>query len=106
MGTTKISEMKKPEECASLAEVRAEIDRIDEQVVSLIAKRAGYVRTAARFKATESAVAAPERQAAMLDARRRWAEREGVDPDLIEKLYREMVAYFISHEIDHWKNAR
>ena len=101
-----MSEMKKAEECVSLAEVRVEIDRIDERVVALIAERAGYVRAAARFKTSESAVAAPERQKAMLEVRRRWAEREGVDPDLIEQLYRDLVAYFISHEMDHWKNTR
>lgn len=98
--------MRKPEECGSLADVRAEIDRIDEQIVALIARRAAYVRAAARFKTSEAAVAAPERQAAMLAVRRGWAEREGVDPDLIEKLYRDMVAYFVSHEMDHWRGAR
>jgi isochorismate pyruvate lyase len=101
-----MSKMKKPEDCASLAEVRAEIDRIDEGVVALIAERARYVRAAAQFKTSESAVAAPERQAAMLEVRRRWAERDGIDPDLIEQLYRDLVAYFISHEMDHWKKAR
>jgi isochorismate pyruvate lyase len=98
--------MRRPEECASLAEVRAEIDRIDERVVALIAERAGYVRAAARFKTSESAVAAPERQRAMLEVRRHWAEREGVDPDLIERLYRDMVTYFVEHEKDHWRGAR
>ena len=55
--------MKTPAECASLDEVRAEIDRIDRAIVALIGERAGYVHAAARFKASEAAVAAPERQA-------------------------------------------
>jgi isochorismate pyruvate lyase len=101
-----MTEMKKAEDCASLAEVRAEIDRIDERVVALVAERERYVRAAARFKTSESAVAAPERQAAMLEVRRQWAERDGVDPDLIERLYRDLMAYFISREMDHWKKAR
>jgi isochorismate pyruvate lyase len=95
--------MKTPAECASLDEVRAEIDRIDRAIVSLIGQRAGYVHAAARFKESEAAVAAPERQASMLQARREWAQEEDLDPDVIEKLYRDLVAYFIVRETEHWK---
>src|SRR3954468_9404931 len=97
--------MKSPAECASLDEVRAEIDRIDRAVVALIGERAGYVHAAARFKSSEAAVAAPERQAAMWQARRAWAEEAELDPDVIEKLYRELVAYFIVRETEHWKTS-
>ena|ERR1051325_5720185 len=95
--------MKTPADCASLEEVRAEIDRIDRVIVALIGERAGYVHAAARFKPTEAAVAAPERQAAMLRARRAWAEGAGLDPDVIENLYRDLVRYFIARETEHWK---
>lgn len=96
--------MKSPAECASLEEVRAEIDRIDRAIVALIGERAGYVHAAARFKTSEAAVAAPERQSAMLGVRRAWAEEAGLDPDIVEKLYRELVAYFIVRETEHWKS--
>jgi isochorismate pyruvate lyase len=97
-------EIKPPEDCVTLAEVRAQIDRIDRQIVALIGQRAGYVKAAARFKESEHAVAAPERFAAMLDARREWAKREGLSPDVIESLYRELVSYFIAEEKEHWRN--
>jgi isochorismate pyruvate lyase len=96
--------MPEPDACQSLAEVRAEIDCIDEQIVRLLGRRAGYVKAAARFKTSEVAVAAPDRQLAMIEVRRQWAEREGLDPDVIEKLYRDLVAYFIRREMDHWKS--
>ena len=48
-------------------------------------------------------MAAPERLAAMLAVRRGWAEREGLDPDVIEDLYRRLVAYFIERELGHWR---
>jgi isochorismate pyruvate lyase len=95
--------MKTPAECASLDEVRAEIDRIDRAIVLRIRERAGYVHAAARFKASEAAVAAPERQAAMLRERRAWAEEADLDPKVIERLFRELVAYFIVRETEHWK---
>ena len=95
--------MKTPAECGSLDEVRAEIDRLDRAIVGLIGQRAGYVHAAARFKESEEAVAAPERRASMLRARRGWAEEEDLDPDVIEKLYRDLVTYFIEREREHWK---
>jgi len=36
--------------CATLADVRANIDRLDDEIVRLIAERAMYVKDAARFK--------------------------------------------------------
>jgi isochorismate pyruvate lyase len=95
--------MPTPAECQSLSQVREEIDHLDEQIVSLLGRRARYVQAAARFKTSETAVAAPERQAAMLAVRRQWAEREGLDPDLIEDIYRRLVDYFIQRELAEWR---
>src|ERR1044071_1601615 len=95
--------MPSPSECSSLAEVRAEIDRIDRAIIALIRERAGYVHAAARFKSSQADVAAPDRQASMIRDRRAWAEQAGLDPNIIEKLYRDLVAYFIVRETEHWK---
>ena len=96
--------MTPPEKCASLDEVRSAIDAIDEQIVRLIGQRAHYVKAAARFKTSEQHVAAPERQAAMMSVRREWAAREGLDPALIEELYRRMIAWFVQAEMEYWRN--
>src|SRR5689334_9811938 len=90
-------------DCASLSEVRAEIDRLDRAIITLIGERAAYVHAAARFKTSEADVAAPARQASMLLDRRAWAEQAGLDPDVIETLYCDLVAYFIRRETAHWK---
>lgn len=95
--------MKEPAECRSLQEVRDAIDAIDEQVIALIGHRAEYVKAAAAFKTSEAAVAAPERFAAMLQVRRSWATRERLSPDLIERIYRDLVGYFIEREREHWQ---
>ena len=47
--------------CNSLEEVRSNIDAIDQQIVSLIAQRGGFVMQAARFKKTSEDVKAPQR---------------------------------------------
>jgi isochorismate pyruvate lyase len=98
--------MTPPEKCTSLEEVRAEIDSLDEEIVRLIGRRAHYVKAAARFKTSEAHVAAPDRQKAMLAVRREWAGREGLDPALIEDLYRRLVAWFIDRELEHWRDLR
>jgi isochorismate pyruvate lyase len=97
--------MASPEDCKTLQDVRHEIDRIDEEIVERIGQRAGYVKAAARFKTSEAHVAAPERMAAMLAVRRGWAEREGLDPDVIEDIYRRLVTYFIERELGHWRGT-
>ncbi len=91
--------MKSPHDCATLAEVRSEIDRLDRALVEAIGQRKEYVRAAVRFKRSESDVQAPDRQRKMLAARRLWAEEEGVDPDLVESLFRQIVAHFVALEL-------
>ena len=95
--------MKSPTECRSLEEVRAAIDAIDHEVIALLGRRAEYVKAAARFKTSEADVHAPERFAAMLQTRRAWAEQAGLSADVIEQIYRDLVAYFIAREKEHWQ---
>jgi isochorismate pyruvate lyase len=93
-------------ECESIEDVRAEIDRIDRQVIALVGKRTEYVRAAARFKTSEADVRATGRFETMLRQRRAWAAEEGLSPDMVEKLYRDIVQYFIQEEMVHWKRTR
>ncbi|WP_029287121.1 isochorismate lyase [Pedobacter sp. R20-19] len=91
-----------PESCKNIDEIRSVIDAIDLQVIQLIGKRFKYVKAASKFKLNEEAVKAPERFKNMLLKRRDWARIEGLNPDVIEKVYRDLVNYFISEEIKNW----
>jgi isochorismate pyruvate lyase len=84
--------VKAPEDCTSIEEVRHSIDTLDRQIVRLIGSRSRYVKAAASFKTSDASVRAPERQKAMLEERRRWAQEEGLNPDAIEKMYRDLVS--------------
>lgn len=95
--------MKEPKDCANMPEIRAGIDSIDRNIISLIGKRYQYVKAAVKFKTSETSVKAPERFKAMLIERRAWAELEGLSPDMVEKLYSDMVNYFISEELKLFK---
>lgn len=97
--------MKAPEECADVQDIRSEIDHIDKEIITLIGRRFEYVKAAAKFKTDETNVKSPERVEAMLRHRRAWAEEAGLDPDVIEKLYRDLVSHFIQKEMAHWKES-
>jgi isochorismate pyruvate lyase len=90
--------VKLPEECASLADVRAAIDALDRELLALLGRRAGYVHAAARFKTDAAAVRAPERVQAMLAQRRAWAAEESLDPEVVAQLFTLLVDYFIRRE--------
>ncbi len=78
------------------------MDAIDRAMIAMLAERVGYVRAAAKFNTTATAVAAPDRVQAVLNTRREWAEQAGLDGATIEALYRDIVAYCISEEKKHW----
>ncbi|MDB5805129.1 MAG: pchB [Betaproteobacteria bacterium] len=87
---------------ANLAEVRANIDRLDDAIVALLAERAMYVKDAARFKRDAYQVSAPARQAEVFAKVRALAQRHnrGFDhfPEVAEAAYRALVAGFIANE--------
>ncbi|MHA6195948.1 isochorismate lyase [Pseudomonas wadenswilerensis] len=95
---------KTPEDCTSLADIRDGIDFHDRQIFEALQKRLGYVRQAVRFKASEQAIPAPERVAAMLGERLEWAAAAGFDPAFIETLYEQIIQWNIQQQIVHWRS--
>jgi len=98
----KASNESKASLCTDMASIRAEIDRIDREVISLLGERYSFVKAASKFKKSLDQVKAEDRFNAMLKARRGWAEEQGLNADVIEKIYRDLVTWFISEEMRHW----
>lgn len=90
--------------CANLAQVRASIDRLDRQIVALLAERGRYVKDAARFKADAFQVSAPQRQQQVFDRVRALAAEHGAYPEVVEACYRAMVAGFIAREQTYFQD--
>ena len=84
----------------TLAEVRQEIDALDSQLIGLLARRQQLVAQAGRLKPKHDAqaVAAPERVAQVLKARREQAVAAGLSPDVAEAVWQAMIAAFIRFE--------
>ncbi|UGA53566.1 isochorismate lyase [Vibrio sp. VB16] len=91
-----------PKNCSGMEDIRVEIDSMDRDIIAILGKRFEYVKAAAKFKTSETSVRAPERFKSMLEQRRIWASSEGLSPDAIEKMYRDLVNHFIKEEMSEW----
>lgn len=93
--------MKTPAECTTMAELRAEIDRLDAELVALFAQRTGYIDRAVEIKAD---VGLPARINARVEEVvanvRRHAVGHGLPPDKLEKLWRKLIDWSIEREED------
>ena len=89
----------KKEKCESLEQVRAHIDVIDRELIELLSARQFYVDQAVRFKKTVDDVQSPERVQQVIDKVRQQATEQNLSPELVEKIYREMIQHFIQREL-------
>lgn len=85
-------------DCTSMDEVRAEIDRIDEQLVTLIGERFTYVDRAWQLKENPEDAVVPWRIQQVIEKVRAQAELKNVPPSLVEALWRQMIGWFIQYE--------
>ncbi|MDQ1157556.1 isochorismate pyruvate lyase [Sphingomonas sp. SORGH_AS 950] len=84
--------------CRNLGEVRTNIDRIDDQILRLMAERSRYVAQAGRFKTSAATVRDEARIRQILARIREKAARQGVNPDVAEATFRAMVEGFTAEE--------
>jgi isochorismate pyruvate lyase len=81
-----------------MSEVRAEIDRIDQELVDLIAQRFGYVDRAWQLKADPREAYVPWRIQQVIDKVKARAKEKGLPPELTEALWRQMIGWFVQYE--------
>ncbi len=85
--------------CSSLNEVRENIDKIDREIVALLAKRGAFVAKAASFKKTTGEVKAPNRVEQVISKVLSLAQEHGANPEVVESVYRAMISGFINAEL-------
>jgi isochorismate pyruvate lyase len=89
---------RKPEDCADMEEVRAEIDRIDIALVDLIGERFTYVDRAWQLKQSPAEARVPWRIQQVINRVRVRAKEKGLPPELTEALWRQMIGWFVQYE--------
>lgn len=85
--------------CRSLNEVREHIDRIDCEIVALLAERGTFVTQAASFKRTTDEVKAPNRVEHVISKVTTLAQEHGANPAVVESVYRAMISAIIEVEL-------
>ncbi|MCF5694645.1 chorismate mutase [Pseudomonas sp. PA-1-2A] len=85
--------------CTTLDEVRENIDRLDQQIVTLLAERGRFVSQAAHFKKDTDEVKAPQRVEQVVAKVRALSDVVGANPEVTEQVYRAMIAAFIQQEL-------
>lgn len=86
-------------QCDSLEMVRKQVDRIDTQMLTLLAERGAFVKQAASFKRDAAEVAAPQRVEQVIVKVLDLAAELGADPHVAELTWRAMIAAFIQSEL-------
>jgi isochorismate pyruvate lyase len=84
---------------AGIAELRHEIDIVDEKLIKLLAERQRLVEGVIAVKHRDGIPArVPERVDYVIDRARVLARAHHLDPALAESLWTEMVEWFVAHE--------
>jgi isochorismate pyruvate lyase len=99
-------DIKSPEDCTDMGEVRAGVDAIDRELVRLIAIRAGYMEAAARIKPDRGAVRDEWRKQDVLTKVKATADAEGLTLSIAEPVWETLVERSIAYEFDVWDKTR
>jgi isochorismate pyruvate lyase len=91
--------LRAPEHCDTMAELRREIDALDVAIIELLAKRSGYIDRAIDLKRIEGVPARAEgRVREVIEKVCAAAAERGLDENLVEQLWRELIEWSIARE--------
>jgi chorismate mutase/prephenate dehydrogenase len=86
---------------AALDDLRVQIDHLDQQIVVLLAQRRRVVQQVAEVKQQHDLpLYHPAREENLISARREEATRAGLDPDFVEDIFRTVMRYSRTKQLD------
>ena len=97
---------KTPEDCRTMAEVRAGVDALDRELVRLLVVRQGYMDAAARIKPNRDAVYDAARIEDVVGKVLAEAREAGLSADIAEPVWRKLIERCIAHEFESWDSQR
>ena len=89
---------KAPADCSTKEDVRAELDRIDQELLKLFAERHRYVTRMAEIKTDPHEAHDPSRIATVLAKQRKRAEELGLDEDQAELIWKTLIDWNVNYE--------
>lgn len=95
---------KPPHLCATMADLRPEIDQIDTALIDLLTERARYIDRAVELKKAEGLPARiTDRVEEVVCNVTSRAAAQGLDPALAEQIWRGLIEWSIAREEEHLK---
>jgi isochorismate pyruvate lyase len=91
---------KAPENCGSMAELRAAIDALDQKLVTLLARRQAYIERAAILKQERGAVRDDARIEQVIAKVLAEAKEAGLSGSIAEAVWRTLIEQSIRHELE------
>ena len=98
--------LKMPENCASMAELRAAIDLLDARLVALLAVRQAYIERAAQLKTHRGQVRDAERIEDVVAKVIAEGQRAGLSAEIAEPVWRTLIERCIAHEFDRFDELK
>ena len=95
-----------PEHCRDMAELRAEIDRLDRELVAMLAQRQRYIERAAEIKQDRNVVRDEARIEDVVAKVLVAARKAGLDPKIAEPVWRTLIERCIAHEFDRFDELK
>ncbi len=91
--------MLSPADCPDMPTLRSQIDALDRELVRLLAQRTTYIDRAVEIK-TEAGLPAsiPARIEDVVAKVKANAEDEGLDPEIVEVMWRKLIDWSIARE--------
>ena len=89
----------KKEKFESLAQIRKKLDELDQEIIEKLAQRQFLVDQTSRFKHAVDDLQTPERIEQVIHHVRNLAQNQGIDADLTEKIYRDLLQHLIRREL-------
>jgi len=93
-------------QCNTLEEARIQIDKVDQEIVNLIAQRNDYIKQIAHFKTSIDEIKAEDRITDVISKVREQAISLDLSPNLINDLYIRMIDGMVESEIAEFNNAK
>lgn len=90
--------MPSPADCTTKEEIRAEIDRLDRELLTLMGERFAYIRRMAELKREPGEAYDAGRVDEVLAKVAAEARRQGLDPALMESLWRRLIEWNVAFE--------
>lgn len=95
-----------PDECTTMAEVRAGVDATDRALMDLLDRRFGYMRAAARIKTDRGVVRDAARKAQVIDNARADAAARALPAEALAEIWDKLVEASIAYELIEWDRIR